>query len=160
MKTICGKISISIILWVSSLVHSGEFKKSHHLNLQHSGSMHSLKKCNIEMYGQQRLWSCIKALWTIKKYPIMSTKKLEMPHFVTLTLFFLVYAQTWYISVYINVSFKDFIYLLKRDTEREKGRDTGRGRSRLHARSLIWDSIPGLQDHTLNQRQMLDHWAI
>ena len=38
-----------------------------------------------------------------------------------------------------------------RDTEigRERGRDTGRGRSRLHAGGLTWDSIPGLQDHAL-----------
>ena len=28
-----------------------------------------------------------------------------------------------------------------RDTQREKDRDTGRGRSRLHAGSLMWDSI-------------------
>ena len=28
-----------------------------------------------------------------------------------------------------------------------RGRDTGRGRSRLHAGSPTWDSIPGLQDH-------------
>ena len=36
-----------------------------------------------------------------------------------------------------------------RDTarERERSRDTGRGRSRLHAGSLTWDSILGLQDH-------------
>ena len=33
-------------------------------------------------------------------------------------------------------------------TERERGRDTGRGRSRLHVGSPTWDSIPGLQDHT------------
>ena len=38
---------------------------------------------------------------------------------------------------------KDFIYLFMRDTER--GRDTGRGRSRLHAGSQTWDLIPGLQ---------------
>ena len=48
---------------------------------------------------------------------------------------------------------KDFIYLFMRDTERdrerERGRDTGRGRSRLHTGSPTWDSIPGLQDHTL-----------
>ena len=40
-----------------------------------------------------------------------------------------------------------------RDREREiegrGGRDTGRGRSRLHARSWMWDSILGLHDHTL-----------
>ena len=35
------------------------------------------------------------------------------------------------------------------ERHREKGRDAGRGRSRLHAGSLTWDSIPGLQDHTL-----------
>ena len=29
-----------------------------------------------------------------------------------------------------------------RDTERERGRDTGRGRSRLPAGRLMWDSIP------------------
>ena len=29
------------------------------------------------------------------------------------------------------------------ERERERGRDTGRGRSRLHAGSLMWDSIPG-----------------
>ena len=36
-----------------------------------------------------------------------------------------------------------------RERERERGRDTGRGRSRLHAGSPTWDSILGLQDHTL-----------
>ena len=45
--------------------------------------------------------------------------------------------------------FKDVIYLLMRDTQRERGRDTGRGRSRIHTGSPAWDLIPGLQDHTL-----------
>ena len=40
-----------------------------------------------------------------------------------------------------------FIYLFMRDTERERGRDTGRGRSRLHAESPTWDLILGLQAH-------------
>ena len=40
--------------------------------------------------------------------------------------------------------FKDFIYLLMRNTERERSRDTGRGRSRLHVGSPTWDSILGL----------------
>ena len=41
--------------------------------------------------------------------------------------------------------FKDFIYVFMRGAER--GRDTGRERSRLHAGSPTWDSIAGLQDH-------------
>ena len=46
-----------------------------------------------------------------------------------------------------------------KDTEREREReaDTGRGRSRLHAGSPTWVSIPGLQDHALGQRQVLNH---
>ena len=39
----------------------------------------------------------------------------------------------------------------------ERDRDTGRGRSRLHARSRMWDSIAGLWDHALSQRQVLNH---
>ena len=38
-------------------------------------------------------------------------------------------------------------------TQRERGRDKGGGRSRLHAGSPTWDSIPGLQYHALGQRQ-------
>ena len=48
-------------------------------------------------------------------------------------------------------------HLFMRDTER--GRDIGRGRSRLHAGNLMQDSIPGPQDHDLSQRQTLNHWA-
>ena len=47
-------------------------------------------------------------------------------------------------------------YLFMIDIERERGRDTGRGRSRLHARSPMWDSIPKTLDHTLNGRQTLN----
>ena len=36
----------------------------------------------------------------------------------------------------------------EREREREIGRDTSRGRSRLHAGSPTWDSILGLQGHT------------
>ena len=42
------------------------------------------------------------------------------------------------------------------DTERKRGRDTGRGRTRLHAGSPTWDLILGPQDHTPGQRQ---RWA-
>ena len=55
--------------------------------------------------------------------------------------------------------FKDFIYLFMRVTERERGGDIGRGRSRLPARSSMWDLIPDprFQNHTLSQRQTLNH---
>ena len=45
----------------------------------------------------------------------------------------------------------------ERERERERGRDTGRGRSRLHAGIPMQDLIPGLQDHALGRRQMLNH---
>ena len=41
------------------------------------------------------------------------------------------------------------LYLFINEKHRERGRDTGRGRSRLHAGSPMWDPIPGLQDHAL-----------
>ena len=47
---------------------------------------------------------------------------------------------------------KDFIYLFMKDTENERGRDTSRGRSRLHEGSPVRDSILGLQDHNMGQR--------
>ena len=43
-----------------------------------------------------------------------------------------------------------------RDTETERGRDIGRGRSRLHAGSLMQDLIPRFGDHALSWRQMLN----
>uniref|UniRef100_A0A8I3N3X3 RUN and FYVE domain containing 1 n=1 Tax=Canis lupus familiaris TaxID=9615 RepID=A0A8I3N3X3_CANLF len=42
--------------------------------------------------------------------------------------------------------------LKETDRERERGRDIGGGRSRLHAGSPTRDLIPGLQDRTLGQR--------
>ena len=41
----------------------------------------------------------------------------------------------------------------------ERGRDIGRGRSRLPAGSLVQGSIPGPRDHDLSRRQTLNHWA-
>ena len=55
------------------------------------------------------------------------------------------------------IYFWGFIYLFMRHTER--GKDTGRGRSRLPVGSLMWDSIPGPWDHDLSQGQMLNCWA-
>ena len=43
---------------------------------------------------------------------------------------------------------KDFIYLFMRDTQR--GRDIGRGRSRLPAETLMQDLILGPRDHDLS----------
>ena len=40
---------------------------------------------------------------------------------------------------------------------RERGRDTGRGRSRLPVGNLMWDSIPGPWDHNLSLRETLNH---
>ena len=42
--------------------------------------------------------------------------------------------------------------------DRETGRDIGKGRSRLPIGSPMWDSIPGLWDYALSQKQMLNGW--
>ena len=42
------------------------------------------------------------------------------------------------------------------DIERERDRDTGGGKSRIHAGSPTQDSIWGLQDHALGGRQVLN----
>ena len=43
--------------------------------------------------------------------------------------------------------------------ETERGRDIGRGRSRLLEGSPMWDSIPGPWDRNLSWRWMLNPWA-
>ena len=64
--------------------------------------------------------------------------------------FILFYFILFYLFYYfILLIFLKRFYLFMRDTEKERRRDTGRGRSRLHAGSPTPDSIPGLQDHTL-----------
>ena len=52
-----------------------------------------------------------------------------------------------------------FIYLFMTDTHRDRNRDIGRGRSKLHAGNLMWDSIPGLQDHSLGRNAGAKPWA-
>ena len=50
-------------------------------------------------------------------------------------------------------------YLFIHERHREKEAETGRGRSRsrLHAGTLMWNLILGLQDHALGRRQALNH---
>ena len=55
------------------------------------------------------------------------------------------------------ILFFEDLFIYNRHRERE--REAEGGRSRLHARSLMWDSIPGLQDRALGQRQAPNHWA-
>ena len=58
--------------------------------------------------------------------------------------------------------FLKILFIYSWETERETGRDTGRGRSRLPAGSPMQDSIPGSQDHNLSWRQTLNtiHYRI
>ena len=68
-------------------------------------------------------------------------------------------------GIVLFIIFKDFIYLfihsfILHDRHRQKGRDIGRGRiNRLHAGSLMRDSIPEPRDQTLSRRQTLNYWA-
>ena len=50
-----------------------------------------------------------------------------------------------------------------RNTYRKRDTDRGRGRSRLPMGSLMWDLIPGLQDHVLRPKadaQLLSHAGV
>ena len=51
--------------------------------------------------------------------------------------------------VYHLIIFFFFKILFIHESHTEGSRDTGRGRSRLHAGSLTWNLIPGLQDQAL-----------
>ena len=68
---------------------------------------------------------------------------------------------TWHFLLFFVCLFVCFFtfYLFIHESHRERGRDISRGRSRLPVGSLMWDSIPGPRDHSLNRRQMLNHWA-
>ena len=52
-----------------------------------------------------------------------------------------------------------YLFIHEKHRERKRRRDTGRGRSRLHAGSPKWDSILALQGHTLGWRQRPNRWA-
>ena len=59
----------------------------------------------------------------------------------------------WFFDIYFlncKMVFLKILYLFIHETHTHRGRDTGRGRSRLHAGSPMWDSIPGPQDHALS----------
>ena len=47
-------------------------------------------------------------------------------------------------------------YLFMTDTQREWQRH-GQREKQDPCRGMMWDSIPGLQDHILSQRQTLNH---
>ena len=72
------------------------------------------------------------------------------------------YVGNFHISTITSFQIK-FLFFLKilfiHERHRERGRDTGRERSRLHAGSPMWDSIPGLQNHALGQRRVPNRWA-
>ena len=71
---------------------------------------------------------------------------------ITIASFFL----DWTIELgYQKIVFFFFKILFIHERHRERGRDTGRVRSRLPTESLMWDSNSGPPDHDLSQRQTL-----
>ena len=62
------------------------------------------------------------------------------------------------IPPYSSIILRFYLFIHERP-ERDTARDRGGGRSSLHAGTPMWGSIPGLQDHTLSWRQVLNHWA-
>ena len=84
----------------------------------------------------------------IKEMLILSLKLLSIYNMHNCLLSFLIF---FYHNRLISICFfflRFYLFIHDRRREREIGRDTGRGRSRLRAGSPPWDSIPSLQDHT------------
>ena len=65
--------------------------------------------------------------------------------------------QQWHLSQWTPAFFLKILFIHERD--RKRGRDIGRGRSRLLAGSPMQNLFLEPQDHTLSQRQTLNHWA-
>ena len=63
------------------------------------------------------------------------------------------------ISICLISPFLKIFYLFIHERRTERGRETGRGRSRLPLGSPMQDSIPGPWDHDLSRRQKLNHRA-
>ena len=62
---------------------------------------------------------------------------------------------SYYFSLHYFISALIFFFFFKilfiiHERHTERGRDRGRGRSRLHAGTLMWDSIPGPQGQSLS----------
>ena len=58
---------------------------------------------------------------------------------------------------FLNLFFVKILFIYSWDTHTERQRDRQREKQ---APSLMWDLIPGLQDHNQDpQRQMLNHWV-
>ena len=72
---------------------------------------------------------------------------------------FLVRLEYFHISSSVWISCLHLLPLFKRFYLFMRGRDIGRGGSRLPAGTLTQDSISGPQDYNLSQRQMLNHRA-
>ena len=62
-----------------------------------------------------------------------------------------------------NIFFFKILFICSWETHRERGRDTGRGRSRLHTGSRMRDSIPGLDPGSPGSgpglKAVLNRWA-
>ena len=101
-------------------------------------------------YNKVKTMSLFYSLWMMWAMPISQL----IPTHCPLTLQPLVEMDSWELLFF----FLRF-YLFIHERHRERGRDIGRGRSRLPVGSPMWDSIPGPQDQDLSQRQTLNHRA-
>ena len=98
-------------------------------------------------------WSSL--VLVVFKIFILETLSPFLPN--TLQIFFILFGH---LSPFIIGKCKCFLFLknfIIHERHGERGKDIGRGRSRLPAGSLMWDSIPGPWDHDLHQKQTLNH---
>ena len=97
-------------------------------------------------------------LWAVFSSKYFVIFKIILMKFFQSVLRIAIFSLPWRMSLLSTGVFFKILFIYSRETQRERGRDPGRGRSRIHAGSPMWDLIPGLQDNALSQRQMFNCW--
>ena len=111
--------------------------------IKHASNIQLLTLLKTSIYLLKKLrWNSCSVKWM---------KLFKMTHSVASSTFTLFCSHPF---IWFQNNLKKYLFI------HERHRETGRGKSRLPAGSLLWDSIPGPWDHALSQKQMLSHWAI
>ena len=156
---LCGEGRKQVIHW--RMIQCLQFERSNICGEHMCSKSENMDWRHIKAQDHGCLWrrgelslGDVSVLWWEFLVGLRTLKQTYQIHF-----FFRYYYLYWVVVLYsvVFVCFLNILFICSWETQR--GRDTGRGGSRLHAGNPMWDSIPGPQDHALSWRQTLNCWA-